>query len=170
MCLFTSFHGDGVERRQIPVLLFFLGLCLGVGGLGAWVTVPEIGSWYEALSKPSWTPPDQIFGPVWTSLYVMMAVSAWLVWRERSSGARTYGLYMFFVQLILNVGWSWLFFRFHWVGAAFVEVVLLILAIGIYLVVVARVSRLGAVLFLPYLAWVLFASALNFRIWQLNYT
>ena len=126
------------------------------------------GEWYAALAKPAWNPPNWIFGPVWTLLYVLMAVSAWLVWRQAGFGGAGVALSLFIVQLALNALWSYLFFGQHRLDLALLEIVALwgtILATGILFWGVNRVS--GALL-VPYLAWVAFASFLNFTLWSLN--
>jgi benzodiazapine receptor len=128
----------------------------------------QVGDWYAGLAKPSWTPPNALFGPVWTLLYAMMAVSAALVWRKAGFGAAWKPLTVFAVQLVLNAAWSWLFFGLHRPGAAFGEILILWTAILITLVLFWRVRPISGVLLLPYWAWVSFAAALNFSIWQLN--
>ena len=126
------------------------------------------GEWYASLRKPSWNPPGWIFGPVWTALYAMMAVAAWLVWRRGGFAAQRRALTMFLVQLALNAAWTPLFFGLHWPGVAFAEIVLLWLAIGATLFAFRPVSRVAAWLLVPYLAWVSFAAVLNFELWRLN--
>ena len=123
---------------------------------------------YGALTQPAWAPPPWLFGPVWTVLYVSIAVAGWLVWRRAGwSGART-ALSVFAVQLVLNALWTPLFFGAGLFGVAFVEIVALWLSIVATIVLFARHSRPAAALLLPYLAWVTFASALNLAIWVLN--
>ncbi|MBQ1080968.1 TspO/MBR family protein [Nocardiopsis sp. B62] len=123
---------------------------------------------YAALQQPSWAPPSWLFGPVWTVLYAMIAVSGWLVWRQRGwQGART-ELSLFAVQLLLNAAWSPLFFTAGLRGTALVDIVLLLAALAVTILLFARVSRWAAVLLVPYWAWVAFATALNFSIWSLN--
>ncbi|MBM3878024.1 MAG: tryptophan-rich sensory protein [Verrucomicrobia bacterium] len=126
------------------------------------------GEWYASLRKPSWNPPGWIFGPVWTALYAMMAVAAWLVWRRGGFAAQRRALTMFLVQLALNAAWTPLFFGLHWPGVAFAEIVLLWLAIVATLFAFRPVSRVAAWLLVPYLAWVSFAAVLNFELWRLN--
>ncbi|MEZ5951959.1 MAG: TspO/MBR family protein [Planctomycetaceae bacterium] len=140
----------------------------GVGGLGAIATTPEIEGWYKTIEKPSWNPPDYVFGPVWTTLFVMMAIAAWMVWKPEGFKAAAMPLTLFVVQLGLNVGWSWIFFGMHQPGWAFVEIVILWLAIMATTVAFFRHSKIGGWLMVPYLVWVSFASVLNFTIWRLN--
>lgn len=126
------------------------------------------GGWYAALVKPAWTPPSAVFGPVWTVLYVLMGVAAWLVWREAGFSGAPAPLAMFVVQLGLNALWSYLFFGAHAPLIAFVEIVVLWTVILLTLVGFWRVTPTAGALMLPYLAWVGFASALNFQLWRLN--
>lgn len=146
----------------------FLGLCFGVAALGSLATTPQIGGWYQTLRKPSWTPPNWLFGPVWTLLYAMMAVAAWLVWKRQGWGGARSALILFGVQLALNLAWSFIFFAAHRTGAAFAEIVLLWVVILATMIAFARHSKLAAGLMTPYLLWVGYASALNFSIWRLN--
>ncbi len=149
-------------------LFAFLVLCLTAGGLGAVATTPEIEGWFRTVDKPSWNPPNWVFGPVWTTLYVLMAVAAWLVWKPAGWKVAAWPLTLFGVQLVLNVGWSWIFFNLHELGWAFVELVLLWLAIAATTVAFFRRSQVAGYLMVPYLAWVTFAGVLNFAIWRLN--
>jgi tryptophan-rich sensory protein len=156
------------KRRQWIGLVLLVAVCLGAGGLGAMATTPEIECWYRTLTKPTWTPPDGIFGPVWTTLYILMAISAWLVWKPAGLSGATLPLALFALQLLLNVAWSWIFFGWHRPGWAAVEIVLLWLAIVATTVAFFRHSRIAGWLLVPYLAWVSFAAVLNFAIWRLN--
>ncbi len=149
-------------------LVGFITICLGAGGLGAIATTPEIEGWYKMIEKPSWNPPDYVFGPVWTTLFVMMAVAAWLVWRPKGFKAAATTLALFAVQLGLNIAWSWIFFGMHQPGWPFAEIVILWLLIAATTVAFFRRSKVAGGLMVPYLAWVSFASVLNFAIWRLN--
>lgn len=151
---------------QVWILVAFLLVCLAAGLLGSLATAPQIPTWYATLAKPSWNPPNWIFAPVWTTLYVLMGIAAWLVWRKRGFRGRT--AVLFWSQLVLNALWSILFFGLENPGGAFVEVVLLWVLILATVRDFARVSKAGAALLAPYLAWVTFASALNLAIWRLN--
>ena len=144
------------------ILILFIAMALAAGVAGAWF---EPGLWYSLMTKPWWTPPDAVFAPVWTVLYVLMGTAAWLAWRRSGwSGAHN----LFVVQLVLNAGWSWLFFGLHRTGWALAEIGLLWLAILAVTVGFWRIRREAGVLLLPYLTWVAFAAVLNFRLWQLN--
>ena len=154
--------------RQLLVLAGLIVLCLAVGALGAFATVSSVSTWYQTIAKPSFTPPDRVFGPVWTALYVIMAIAAWLVWRRAGlTGARP-ALTLFILQLALNLAWSFLFFKARWIGGALVEIVLLWAAIAATIAAFRRHSPWAGILMMPYLAWVSFATALNFAIWRLN--
>ena len=151
------------------VLAGFIALCLGVGALGGWATAQSVADWYPGLAKPSWTPPSAIFAPVWMALYLAMAVAAWRVWRKdtRFAGVRI-ALNLFFVQLVLNAAWSFLFFGLRSPGWALLDLLALALVIALTTWAFFGHSRLAGLLMLPYLAWVMFAAALNFEIWRLN--
>jgi uncharacterized protein YbjT (DUF2867 family)/tryptophan-rich sensory protein len=150
------------------VLALFVIICLGTAGLGAAWTNLSVGDWYATLNKPSWNPPKWVFGPVWTALYIGMAVAAWLVWRKNGLVDAWLPLLLFGVQLFLNAAWSALFFGMRSPGIAFADIVLLWIAILATIVAFGRVSSLAATLLVPYLAWVSFATALNWSIWRLN--
>jgi tryptophan-rich sensory protein len=149
-------------------LICWLGICFAVAGLGGRLTASEIPGWYRTLVRPSIAPPNWVFGPVWTLLYVLMAVAAWRVWLAPPSPTRTWALALFMVQLALNFAWSWIFFRQHAIGAALAEVVALWATIGATILVFAMIAPLPAWLMAPYWAWVTFASALNAAFWQAN--
>ena len=149
-------------------LAVFIAICLGAGGLGAIATTPEIDGWYGTLAKPTWNPPDSVFGPVWTSLFELMGIAAWLVWKPDGFKTAAVPMTLFAVQLVLNVSWSWIFFGMHQPGWAFVEIVILWLAIVAATVAFFRSSQIAGWLMVPYLAWVSFAAVLNFTIWRLN--
>lgn len=149
-------------------LVIFVAVCLGAGGLGAVATTPEIEGWYKTIEKPTWNPPDYVFGPVWTTLYLMMAIAAWLVWKPAGLKAAAVPLTLFAVQLVLNIAWSWIFFGMHELGWAFAEIIILWLAIVATTAAFFKRSKGAGWLMVPYLAWVSFASVLNFAIWRLN--
>lgn len=140
-------------------------MCFAAAATGAFVTM---GQWYAELNKPSWNPPSWVFGPVWTLLYIAMAVAAWLVWRDGGWKARAPALIVFVVQWFLNALWTPLFFGLRRVDLALVDIVLMWIAIAITIAMFYRVSRAATLLLVPYLAWVTFATALNFAIWRLN--
>jgi translocator protein len=157
-----------VSRRELFGLCLLVVICLAAGMIGGAVTTPKIASWYAGLAKPAWTPPNWIFGPVWTILYLCMAISAWLVWRKDVGSTPKAPLVLFGIQLALNVLWSCLFFGLQSPRLAFFELVLLWLAITATTAMFWRRSIVAGVLLLPYLLWVTFAGALNFAVWRLN--
>jgi translocator protein len=152
-------------RNPIIGLLGWLVLSILVAAVGAIASV-EAPSFYAQLQRPPWAPPGWVFGPVWTTLYVLMALAAWLVWREGAGTRRALSLYV--VQLAVNALWSWLFFGWHRGALAFFDAGLLALLIAATMYQFARHRRLAAVLLLPYLAWVSFATALTWWVWQNN--
>jgi translocator protein len=156
------------RKRQAIALVIAVAVCLGAAGVGSSLTLPSLGTWYAALAKPDWNPPNGVFGPVWTVLYLSMAVAAWLVWRESQTSSVSVPLALFAVQLTLNMAWSGIFFYLHQIGAAVVAVLALWIFILATLLAFQRVSRAAALLMAPYLAWVTFASYLNFAVWKLN--
>jgi benzodiazapine receptor len=149
-------------------LLFWIVLCLSVGFLGSRWTATEIPIWYKNLVRPAIAPPNRLFAPVWTLLYLLMAVAVWLVLSAADVSQCHLALALFLVQLALNFAWSWIFFARHQIGAALVEIVLLWLAIGVTTLRFYSISPLAAGLMLPYWAWVSFATVLNEEFWRLN--
>jgi len=154
--------------QHFTMLAVFLALCAGAGWLGSVATTPNIPIWYASLVKPAFSPPNAVFPIVWGLLYAMMAVAAWVAWRAGPSLERNRAMLAFFVQLAVNVAWSWAFFGAHSPLAGLAVIALLLLAILATVLRFYRVSRLAALLMLPYLGWVGFASALNFAIFRLN--
>lgn len=134
--------------------------CLLAGGLGGFAST-RAPDFYFKLNRPSWSPPSWLFGPVWTTLYILMATAAWMVWKERGWGRE---LYLFLLQLVLNAIWTWLFFGFKQGKLAALDIVVLAILIVVTIAAFWKVRALAGALLLPYLAWVLFASALTFSI------
>jgi benzodiazapine receptor len=145
-----------------------IAICLAAGGLGSIATSAKITTWYATLAKPTWNPPNWVFAPVWTTLYVMMAVAAWFIWTRRDQPGARLALGLFGVQLALNTLWSFLFFGMENPGAAMFEIVLLWIALVATIAAFREISPVAAWLLTPYLLWVSFASCLNFAIWRLN--
>ncbi len=148
-------------------LIVWLVVSLAAGGVGALAT-RNAREFYASLAKPAWAPPGWLFGPVWTVLYVLMGVAAWLVWRSAGWGGASGALSLFLVQLVCNAAWSWIFFAWRSGALAFADIVLLLVLIVATMLAFARVHGLAALLLLPYLAWVVFATALTFAIWRGN--
>jgi len=159
-------------RRSRLALLSILVLCYGVAALGALSTAPSIPTWYATLNKPSFNPPNYLFAPVWTTLYGIMAIAAWLIWRTPREGPtasrRLDGLMLFALQLALNALWTPIFFSLHNLLAAFIVIVLLWIAILLTTLRFWQLKPLAGALLLPYLAWVSFATALNLALLRLN--
>jgi len=150
------------------ILLFWILVCFAVAALGARWNLHEIPDWYRTLTRPSFTPPERIFGPVWTLLYLLMAIAAWKITLEPPSGLRASALLLFAIQLALNLAWSWIFFQKHAIGAAFGEIIVLWVAIAATTLVFSRMNGVAAWLMTPYLGWVSFATILNGAFWRLN--
>lgn len=164
-----------MQRRSSPSdgfsfwlpLIGWILLSQAAGGIGA-IATSRARDFYLDLARPEWSPPGWLFGPVWTTLYVLMGIAAWVVWRERGwQGARG-ALGLFLAQLALNALWSWLFFAWREGALALAEIIVLAAFIVATMVAFARVRTLAAVLLVPYLAWVLFATALTFSLWRAN--
>ena len=153
---------------EIAALGMSVLVCFAAAGVGGAFTASSVGTRYAELRKPPWNPPNWIFGPVWTALYLSMAVAAWLVWRRAGWPGAATALGLFALQLALNVAWSGLFFGLRSPGAAFVGIIGLWVSILAALVAFWRVAPAAGLLMVPYLAWVTFASALNLAIWRLN--
>lgn len=154
--------------REWALLAAFVLGCLAAGFLGSVATTPNIPTWYATLVRPALSPPNWVFGPVWTALYILMGIAAFLVWQRRDHPAAKAGLALFGVQLALNVAWSWVFFAAHTLGLAFVVVAALWLSILGTIERFYRVYPLAAYLLVPYLAWTTFASYLTGAFWYLN--
>ena len=146
-----------------------LGVCLGAGGLGSMATRQSLMAWYPQLIKPSFSPPDWLFAPVWTALYVMMGYAAYLVWQKKESapGVKS-ALFMFGIQLALNTSWSFVFFKFQSLVGGLLVIVALWSTILLTIVKFSKISRRASSLLIPYLLWVSFATVLNFALWRLN--
>ena len=150
---------------QVVGLLGWLAAAFAAGAVGGAATAGA-PSFYARLSRPSWAPPAWVFGPVWSTLFVLMGVAAWLVWR--SPGSRRTALGLFGVQLVANALWSWLFFAWHRGALAMGEILVLLALIAATGVAFWRIRRVAGLLLLPYLLWVGFASVLTWALWRSN--
>jgi translocator protein len=164
--------------RQAIGFVAWLALCVAASAVGALASV-NAGAFYASLDRPAWAPPGWLFGPVWSVLFLCMAVAAWLVWRSGSdplarrpstSVTKPVALWLFVAQLAANALWSWLFFAWQWGGPAFAEVLLLWLLVACTIVAFWPFSRVASCLLVPYLLWVGFASVLNWVLWRANPT
>ena len=153
--------------KQIVGLVGWLIVSFIAAVIGAAGSI-QAGPLYTQLARPEWAPPASTFGPVWTVLYALLGIAAWLVWRAADFRTTRSPLALFLVQLALNALWSWLFFGWHQGALAFADIVLLWVLIVASVIAFWRISRLAGALLLPYLLWVTFATALNYSVWQLN--
>lgn len=155
--------------KIILPLVIFIVICQLAGIIGSVFTAQSVGIWYAELAKPSFNPPNWVFGPVWLTLYMLMGIAAFLVWRKGWDQKQVkLALLVFFVQLVLNALWSFLFFGLQAPFAAFFEIMLLWTAILVTILAFYPLSRAAAYLLLPYFLWVSYAALLNFFLWQLN--
>jgi benzodiazapine receptor len=161
-----------VRSRLVDLiaLALFVALCLGIGALGAALVETSFRLWYADLIKPSFQPPNEVSGAVWTVLYIMMGVAAWRVWRSADRDTTRGPLTLFALQLALSLGWSVVFFGLQKIGSAVATIVVLDVAVVVTTLAFRPVDRLAGLLMLPYLAWVAFATVLNIAIWRLNPT
>jgi benzodiazapine receptor len=155
--------------RDIVRLVVSIVVCQLAGGLGAVFTTPAIPTWYASLNKPSFNPPNTVFFPVWTTLYTLMGIAAWLVWRRGLHERRVrVALGIFLIQLVLNTAWTIIFFGLYSLFGAVIAIVFLWVAILINIVTFGRISKLAGALLIPYILWVSFAGLLNYSVWMLN--
>ena len=154
--------------KNIFKLGFTIILCQSIGILGSLVTMPSIQNWYLALNKPFFNPPNWIFGPVWTLLYLMMGVALFLVWTKKGKIKKTNAYLVFFLQLLVNFMWSYVFFYLHLPLLAFIVILLLWVLILINIILFQKIAKPAAYLLIPYIFWVTFASLLNLYIVLLN--
>lgn len=155
------------KKQQMIGLAGWFIVCFIVAALGSIASI-QAGEFYNQLQRPSWAPPASIFGPMWSLLYAMMAVSAWLVWRVAGFKANQKALTLFIVQLVVNGFWSWFFFAWQMGAGSFLNIVILWILIVATIVAFWRIQQVAAILLLPYLLWVTFATALNYSVWQAN--
>jgi benzodiazapine receptor len=166
----TTYRGRN-SRPNWPALALFVALALGVGVFAAAftpATSAAASQWYASLVKPPWLPPRTWFAPLWTALYLLMGISAWLVWRERYHRLRSTAITAYVIQLLLNAAWAPLFFGLKNIGLGLFEIVAMWAAVGWTMREFARVKPLAALTLAPYILWVSFAAAMNLAIWKLN--
>ena len=154
--------------KQYLILGLFCLACVGIGAIGGIATSTSVNTWYPTLEKPWFNPPDAVFAPVWTALYLIMATAAWRIWLNGEGQTKSRAIQMFWLQLVLNLTWSILFFGIHQIGFALAEIVLLLLAILVTMLLFWRIDRCAGILMLPYIAWVTFATLLNASLWLMN--
>lgn len=153
--------------KQLLGLAGWLAASIVTGGIGAFASA-SAATFYRELSQPTWAPPAWLFGPVWSTLYVLMGIAAWLVWRRHGFGGARTALSLFIAQLCANALWTWIFFVWHQGAMALAEIVVLWLLIAGTLLTFWRLHRFAALMLVPYLAWVSFATALTASLWRLN--
>ncbi len=159
----------GIKKLQVGKLIISLAVVQAAGLIGALFTAGSVGTWYTTLTRPELSPPNWIFGPVWTTLYLLIGIALYLVWTRHVGGhVRVLWLRLFWVQLVLNALWSILFFGLQRPDLAFLEIIALLGTIVGLVALAVRFDRRVSALLLPYLLWVSFASYLNYMIWQLN--
>lgn len=142
---------------------------VAVGAVSGFLTTPEIGTWYQTIKKPGWQPPNWLFGPVWTVLYILMGIAFYLVWKSSANtSAKRFAVILWIIQLVLNFFWSFVFFRQHQIDWALGEIAVLWVFILLTIFAFARVDKWAARLLIPYISWVSFAGLLTYTIWQLN--
>lgn len=155
--------------KEIYKLIISIFLCLGAGLIGSVFTIKSITAWYSLLNRPAFAPPNWLFGPVWTALYILMGFSLFLVWRRFPPDTKSKrSLVLFFIQLIFNVAWSVVFFGLHQIFLALLVILILWLMIVVVILNFYKINKTAAYLLVPYLYWVTFASVLNYSFWLLN--
>ncbi len=150
-------------------LIIAILICEVTGILSGFLSNSGRGPWFDSLVKPEWNPPSSVFGPVWTILYLLMGISLWLVWKSNApEPQKKQAMWLFAFQLFLNFWWSMIFFKFHAIGLAFAEIIMMWVLILFTIIYFSKISKPAAWLLVPYIAWVSFASILNYAIWMLN--
>ena len=150
-------------------LIISILIPVAVGAVSGFFTSSEIPGWYQTINKPTWNPPSWLFGPVWTTLYVMMGVALSLIWKsDASQSVKKTAIILFAVQLVFNFFWSFIFFNQHQIGWAVVEIITMWIFILLTIFAFAPINKIAAWLLVPYISWVSFATILNYTIWQLN--
>jgi benzodiazapine receptor len=157
-----------MNKSQFFKLLISLLLPLGLGAIAGMFTAGAIPEWYASLNRPTFNPPNWVFGPVWTCLYILLGISLFLIWKQKTSKERNLAIFVFFIQMTLNFGWSFIFFYFNLIGLALLEIILLWISIVIMLVSFYKIKPMAAYINIPYLLWVSFATILNAAYYFLN--
>lgn len=157
-----------MSKSNITKLIVSLIIPLSVGAVAGMFTSQAVPTWYATLNRPSFSPPSWVFGPVWTSLYILLGISFFLIWKENTSKERNLAIKVFSVQMLLNFAWSFLFFYFNLIGVALLEIILLWISIATMIYLFHKLKPLAAYLNIPYLLWVSFATILNAAYYFLN--
>jgi tryptophan-rich sensory protein len=157
------------DKRRWWLLALCILICEATGIISALLSNTSANPWFDSLAKPSWNPPDSVFGPVWTTLYLLMGIALWVVWFDKPDGKKKGpAIVVFALQLVCNFLWSIFFFRLQSPFLALIDIVILDVLIVMTMVLFARHSKIAAYLLIPYLMWVLFATYLNWTIWSMN--
>ena len=154
--------------KRIFQLLASILLTISIGGLSGFATISGVNGWYKTLNKPSFNPPNAVFGPVWSLLYLLMGISIYLIWQQPKSSDRNKAVAIFFIQITFNFFWSIIFFNLHSIGWSLVEIIAMWLAILAMIVMFYKVNKPAGLLQIPYICWVSFATSLNGAIYLLN--
>ena len=157
-----------MNKSNIIKLVISLLLPLSVGAAAGMFTSQAVPTWYASLNRPFFSPPNWVFGPVWTSLYILLGISFFLIWKEEASKVRDLAIWVFSIQMLLNFAWSFLFFYFNLIGVALIEIILLWISIASMIYLFYKIKPLAAYLNIPYLLWVSFATILNAGYYFLN--
>ena len=157
-----------MNKSQIFKLLASLALPLVLGAIAGLFTAEAVPEWYETLNRPPFNPPNWLFGPVWTTLYMLLGISLFLIWKQSASKERNLAIFVFLLQQALNFGWSFIFFYFNMIGFALIEIILLWISIIVMLVLFYKIKPMTAYINIPYLIWVTFATILNASYYILN--
>ncbi len=157
-----------MKRFNVIKLIVAILLPVGLGAIAGMFTAQAVPEWYASLNRPPFNPPDWIFGPVWTFLYIVMGFSFYLIWKQEVSKARNRAVFLFFVQLLLNFIWSFIFFYFNMIGLALIEIIVLWLSIIVMMIYFFRINHWAMYINIPYLLWVTFATVLNASYYMLN--
>lgn len=157
-----------MTKSNVLKLIVSIVLPLSIGAIAGIFTSEAIPGWYATLNRPSFNPPNWLFGPVWTTLYLLMGVSLYLIWKQEKGKERNFAMLVFIVQLVLNFAWSFIFFYFNKISFAFAEIILLWLSILLMIIRFYRIKPIAAYINIPYLLWVSFAAILNLSFYLLN--
>lgn len=160
---------NSVQKFQFIPFIICLIIPLSIGALGGFFTMEAVKTWYTTLNKPSFNPPNYLFGPVWSTLYAIMGIASYLIWKRRNV-AKNYTLAasVYFIQLVLNLMWSFIFFYQQQIGLALIEIIILLVAIIANSIVFYRINKVAGLLYIPYIMWVSFATVLTYSIYMLN--
>lgn len=158
-----------IQKLSIWKLIIAIAICEFTGIMSSVLSSALMNPWFSSLNKPSWNPPSNVFGPVWTVLYLLMGISLWLVWKStKPTNEKEIAITFFIIQLFLNFWWSLLFFKFHSPALALVDIILLLILIVVTIIHFFPISKVASYVLIPYVLWVAFATILNYSIWILN--